>query len=173
MSGTAEGALRAAASRTGHSVTEYLDCLNAGLRWCFRDQAWEPTERFGRDASRSDGLARSCRRSRNAYGRNRYAPKGRPPIGRRYVDARDGDYRQARRRVNYLVSAGLMPPANAAPCVDCGHEWESGQRRHEYDHYKGYSPAHHEDVESVCTTCHHIREEARRKAESNGRYHEN
>jgi hypothetical protein len=38
--------------------------------------------------------------------------------------------------------------------VDCGHVWKKGERRHEYDHYKGYAAQHHYDVEPVCSTCH-------------------
>lgn len=159
--GSAEGALKVAAKRTGSTVSEYLDRLNHGFRWCFRDQAWEPACEFGKDGSRSDGLARSCRRSVNAANRRAYVPKPRPKRGRSYVDARDGDVKQARRRVNYLVGAGLLPRPNDLPCTDCGHEWKPGQRRHEYDHHLGYAAENHEKVEPVCTTCHHAREEAR------------
>lgn len=162
MAGNAEGALKTAAKRTGLSPTEYLDRLNAGLRWCFRDQDWEPAANFGKDGSRSDGLDRSCRRSRNAAARRAYTPKPRPAAGRRFVEPRDGDALQARRRVNYLVEAGLLPAPSTLACVDCEHVWRPGERRHEYDHHKGYTPEHHEDVEPVCSTCHHSREKARR-----------
>jgi hypothetical protein len=65
--------------------------------------------------------------------------------------------------VNYLVEARLIPHPNELPCVDCGHEWAPGQRRHEYDHHLGYAPEHHEHVEAVCTLCHHRREDERRE----------
>lgn len=162
--GSAEGALRTAAARIGLGPNEYLDRLNKGLRHCYRCQDWHQASEFGRDASRSDGLARSCRASTNAARRRLYRPKPRPPAGRRFVDARDGDYRQARRRVNHLVDAGLIPDPNDLPCADCGHQRSPGERRHEYDHHKGYAAEHHEDVEAVCTTCHHLRENARRAA---------
>lgn len=162
--GSAAGALRTASVRVGLSTTEYLDRLNAGLRWCFRDQDWELTSSFGKDRSRSDGLARSCRRSLAAVRRARYQPKSAPARGRRFVPARHGDQQQARRRVNYLVDVGVLPDPNAVPCVDCGHVWAVGERRHEYDHHLGYTAEHHEDVEPVCTTCHHRREDERRAA---------
>lgn len=44
-------------------------------------------------------------------------------------------------------------------CTDCGHRGDD--RRHEYDHYLGYAAEHHEDVESVCSPCHHRREKNR------------
>jgi hypothetical protein len=50
------------------------------------------------------------------------------------------------------------------PCTDCGHEWQPGERRHEYDHHLGYAPEHHEHVQVVCTVCHHERERARAAA---------
>ena len=46
--------------------------------------------------------------------------------------------------------------------MDCGHEYGSGERRHEYDHHLGYAAEHHEDVEAVCSKCHHAREDMRR-----------
>lgn len=67
--------------------------------------------------------------------------------------ARDGDKKQARQRVNVEVRTGRRPHPNALPCVDCGHVWCEGQRRHEYDHYLGYEGTHHLDVEPVCTKC--------------------
>lgn len=162
--GSAEGALRTAAARVGLSTTEYLDRLNAGLRWCFRDQDWEPTSKFGKDRSRSDGLARSCRRSLVAVRRAKYKPKSALAPGRRFVPARDGDKQQARRRIDHLIAVGLFSDPNAVPCTDCGHVWSAGERRHEYDHHLGYAAEHHEDVEAVCTTCHHRREDERRAA---------
>ena len=73
------------------------------------------------------------------------------------MPSRDGDKKQARRRVNYLVDIGLLPDPDDVPCVDCGHLGADGPR-HEYDHYLGYEAVHHEDVEPVCSSCHHERE---------------
>lgn len=154
--GTAEGALKAAATRTGCSVEEYIDRINAGLLWCWRDQDWEPVENFAIDRSRSRGRAGSCRRSTIAAARRAYQHRDRPAPGRRYVDPRDDDKKQARRRVNHLVDVGVLANPNSVPCTDCGHKGDD--RRHEYDHHLGYAAEHHEHVEPVCTTCHHQRE---------------
>lgn len=67
---------------------------------------------------------------------------------------RAGDKKQARQRINVEVRQGRRPHPNAVPCVDCGHVWTKGERRHEYDHHRGYAPEYHYDVESVCTACH-------------------
>lgn len=67
---------------------------------------------------------------------------------------RDGDKKQARQRINVEVRTGYRPHPNKLPCEDCGHIWEEGERRHEYDHHKGYDAEHHSDVEAVCTSCH-------------------
>ncbi len=68
--------------------------------------------------------------------------------------ALDGDRKQARHRVNVEVRTGYRPHPNTLPCVDCGHVWSEGERRHEYDHYKGYAAENHLTVEPVCTLCH-------------------
>lgn len=162
--GSTEGALRAAATRVGLGLNEYRDRLNEGLRYCYRCVDWQQASEFGRDASRSDGLARACRESVKAAARARYTRRRRPQPGRKFVAARDGDFLQARRRVNYLVEIGLLEPSNSLPCTDCAHVWSDGERRHEYDHHLGYDAEHHEDVEPVCTTCHHSREDERRAA---------
>lgn len=84
-------------------------------------------------------------------------PKPYPP--------RDGDKKQARQRVNVEVRTGHRPHPNKLPCSDCGHIWRKGERRHEYDHYKGYAAKHHYDVEPVCTLC-HARRDSVRKAQT-------
>ena len=164
MTQTPEGVLKAAAARTGLGVDEYLDRLNKGLLHCWRCRAWHDAGEFGKDSTRSRGRAASCRRSTNAATRARYQPRPRPEPGRRYVAPRDGDQLQARRRVNYIVDAGLLPDPDDVPCTDCGHEHGTDERRHEYDHHLGYAAEHHEDVEAVCTKCHHAREDLRRAA---------
>jgi hypothetical protein len=75
--------------------------------------------------------------------------------------ARDGDRKQARQKVNYFVTQGRLPRPCDLPCVDCGHVWADGERRHEYDHHLGYGADHQFDVEAVCTSCHHKRSLAR------------
>lgn len=157
--GSAEGALRTAASRVGLGVTEYQDRINAGLRHCWRCQDWHPCADFGKDRTRWDGLATSCRSSLSAARRAAYQRRQRPSPGRRYVAARDDDRLQARRRVNHLVDVGVLPNPNTVPCADCEHIGDGP--RHEYDHHLGYEAQHHEDVEPVCSPCHHRRERER------------
>lgn len=67
---------------------------------------------------------------------------------------------RARYVVNLAVKTGRMPRPNSLPCVDCGHVWVPGERRHEYDHHRGYSQARMLDVVAVCTTCHARRSNA-------------
>ena len=162
---TALRARRTAAARLGISLDGYDRHLHDGEKWCGGCREWHHRGQFPIDRSRGDGLHPHCREARRATYRATYQLSDEPqPRGRRYVEPRDGDYRQARRRVNYLVQLGLLPPANSVPCVDCAHEWVTGERRHEYDHHLGYGADHHEDVEAVCTTCHHTRETRRRAA---------
>lgn len=59
------------------------------------------------------------------------------------------------------VRTGHRPHPNSLPCADCAHEWKTGERRHEYDHHRGYAAEHHYDVEPVCTLCHARRDNAR------------
>ncbi|WP_175974548.1 hypothetical protein [Burkholderia sp. BCC1047] len=84
---------------------------------------------------------------------------GRP--GPAATPARDGDKVQARQRVNVEVRTGRRPHPNDLPCVDCGHIYAIGERRHEYDHHLGYAAEHHLDVQAVCTSCHAKRDSAR------------
>lgn len=85
---------------------------------------------------------------------------------------RDGDKAQARQRINVLVRTGKIPHPNTLPCVDCGHVWSNGQRRHEYDHHRGYAAAHHYDVQVVCTDCHAKRDNPKATATHCIRGHE-
>src|SRR5579872_1157315 len=87
--------------------------------------------------------------------RCRFGPPPSPP--------RDGDKEQARQRINVEVRSGRRPHPNTLPCVDCGHRWTPGERRHEYDHYLGYGTSHHYDVEPVCTVCHAKRDSEKKK----------
>ena len=148
-----------AAARIGLTWAEYIDHINRGELWCYRDQGWHDASEFSFDRSRSTGRAASCRRSTNAAARARYQRKPRPQAGRNFVPPRAGDKKQARRRVNHLVAVGVIPNPNAVPCVDCAHL--GGDRRHEYDHHLGYASEHHEHVEPVCSACHHEREAVR------------
>lgn len=53
----------------------------------------------------------------------------------------------------------VLPDPNDVACVDCGHL--GPERRHEYDHYLGYAPEHHDDVEATCSLCHNERGRSR------------
>lgn len=134
-------------------------------KWCTACKSGHARAAFGKDPTRSDGLATRCLASRRVT--NRKQPGYRKGTFRHgwLAPARDGDQKQARRRINYLVEQHRIPHPNAVPCTDCAHIWEPGERRHEYDHHLGYSPEHQLDVESVCSSCHHTRERAR-----NGRH---
>jgi hypothetical protein len=153
-----------AAARIGVSLTEYDSRRATGQKWCTGCKAWQPTTDFARDKSRTDGLAARCRTFANAQSRSAYQPKARPESDRRFVPVRDGDEKQARRRVNHLVDVGVLPPPNSLPCTDCGHVWGPGEKRHEYDHHLGYAAQHHEHVEPVCTVCHTTRTNNRKGA---------
>ena len=74
---------------------------------------------------------------------------------------RDPNKLLARHLVNAEVRGGHRPHPNTLACVDCGHVWFEGERRHEYDHHNGYEPEHHFDVEPVCTVCHAARDGAK------------
>lgn len=102
-----------------------------------------------------------CKPCKNARARDGYVKKG--PPGRRGWQAktRDGDKRQARRRINYLAEQGLIPRPEDLPCFDCGDDVFAHLYRHEYDHARGYDGENQLYVEPVCHKCHRNREEAR------------
>ena len=168
MAQTKEGALKASAKKAGISVAEYIHRRDElGLKWCTICKDWHPKDEFGVDSSRGDGRTVNCRKGANTRSRASYQPMPRPFKGRKFVPARDGDKKQARSRVNYFISVGLLPPPNSLPCTDCGHVYERGGKRHEYDHHLGYDAIHHESVEVVCSACHHQRERQREHDDAN------
>jgi hypothetical protein len=164
--GTALGAMKVAASHAGLELEAYRARVAGGERWCWSCRAWHQIDAFGRDKSRPDGRDLRCRASRST-GRPRgwHAKPAINPLtgkpGPLPSPGRDGDRLQARARVNHLVETGVMPHPNKLACTDCDHEWKPGERRHEYDHHRGYAARHHLDVQPVCTTCHHRREKDR------------
>lgn len=167
--GSKLGALKVAARRTGVDLETYLFRINSGKRWCCGCKDWHEMSSFGSDKNQSDGLARTCLEYRQRRSRSRYKPaaKGERRYGPLPMAPRDGDRGQARQRVNVEVRTGRRPHPNSLPCTDCGHVWKDGERRHEYDHHRGYAGKHHYDVEAVCTTCHHEREEKRNGKNNN------
>ena len=127
-------------------------------KWCTVCKARHDRNAFGRDPTRGDGLAARCLASRRVKIRKPHP--GRP---RRWLKpTRDGDKKQARRRVNYLVEQGRIPHPNELPCMDCGDEVFTDFPRHEYDHARGYDGSNQLYVEPVCQRCHRNREGARR-----------
>lgn len=133
-------------------------------KWCTACKAVHSISEFGQDRSRRDGLSARCIRSRRVLVRMR--PGYRKGTYRHgwLKPSRPGDKRQARRRINYLVERGELAHPNGVQCVDCGHIHRNmpNDRRHEYDHYLGYSAEHQLDIQVVCSKCHHKREDERR-----------
>lgn len=126
--------------------------LSAGdLELHFCDEivdAWERSS--GRQAQHFD-----------SSGTNIERPARTRPAGKPRTKARDGDKRQARRRVQTLILNGTLPAPADVPCVDC-----QAVPGREYDHHLGYGADHHEDVEALCAGCHHAREAERAKAKA-------
>ena len=146
--GSALGVEKTAATRVGISLEEYRAHVAGGERWCTGCRAWHPTADFHLDRARGSRLKAKCKRWH----------RGRP-----WIPA-DPEHRMAREAVRQAIRDGLIPPPNAVACIDCGHVWQPGQRRHEYDHARGYATEHRLDVVAVCTTCHADREKTRREA---------
>lgn len=153
MPQTPKGARLLAARRQGITLEEYVRREASGLKWCSRCRAWEPLSAFGKDASRCDGMAASCHLSRSKHAKETYTPRPRPAPGRRFVAARANDIKQAERRVNHLVAIGLLPRPETLPCADCGRS-ATPKKPNQYHHHRGYGPAAHESVVSLCRSCH-------------------
>lgn len=131
-------------------------------KWCTGCKTEHPKTAFGKDSSRGDGLDAKCLMFRKRRYSETFIPSDRmKPMGPAPDPSRDGDKKQARHRVNLHVQNGRLPHPNTIPCYDCLHIWNAGERRHEYDHYLGYSAENHLEVQSVCTTCHGSRERNR------------
>jgi hypothetical protein len=162
VAGNSTGATKRAARRAGIALPDYVALVKSGQKFCWRCRVFHQRSEFTIDASRADGLNSSCSTSRGNIARSAYQPKGRVSMrGRFFARTRDGDKRQARARVNHHVDVGLLRDPNKIPCSDCKHVWSPEERRHEYDHYLGYSAAHQLSVQAVCTTCHRTREKQR------------
>lgn len=153
MAQTKEGAEKICAAKIGISAEAYRARVLGGEKWCYRGSHWLPIGEFGSDASRHDGLTSICLPCRHDFNKKRYVPIPRiSKLGCRFSPVKDGDRKQARARVNFLVRTGRMLNPNLVPCFDCGHTGED--RRHEYDHFQGYAAEHQECVQAVCYACH-------------------
>ena len=144
--GSALGVEKAAARRIGATHEQYQARMVGGERWCTGCKEWHPISHFSNDCTRGCGLSAQCLKTKRQRPRGRRVP----------------EHDRARYVVNLAVRYCRLPAANSLPCADCGHLWTEGERRHEYDHYKGYSPEHQLTVQAVCTTCHAGREKGRR-----------
>jgi hypothetical protein len=131
-------------------------------KWCTACKVRHPISAFGRDKSRADGYAACCLASRRV--KVRKVQTGRAGRSGWLKPVRDGDKRQARRRINYQVEKGIIPHPADLPCMDCGDSVFLTPHRHEYDHARGYDGKNQLYVEPVCSRCHHNREDARRVA---------
>jgi hypothetical protein len=151
---------KTAATRLGITEEAYEAKQAQQLKWCTACKAWHPKTKFGNDTSRGDKLAAKCKDSQRTgrrvgwHGQPAINPlTGRP--GPAPHPPRDGDKKQARRRINVAVRSGRLPHPNTLRCADCDHL--GPDRRHEYDHFLGYAAEHHEHVEPVCSSCHVLR----------------
>ncbi len=167
--GSALGVKKLAAARIGVSLADYQTMVDAGDKWCTGCKAWHSRSAFNADKSRSDGLAAACPSARKTSYQRAYQPRERrSKLGAFFAETRDGDRLQARARVNHRVKTGMIPAPSTLPCSDCGHVWTDGDKRHEYDHYLGYSAEHQLSVQAVCVRCHRARDKARREKRANG-----
>ena len=133
--------------------TDDTDATPWRAKRCSRCKMDKAVSEFGKDSTRHDGLGTKCNPCRKEMYRASYVKKGRKSKkGCRFVAARDGDKKQARRRVNHLIQIGLLPNPNALACSKCGHV--GADRRDEYHHHLGYSVENQEKVVAVCTICH-------------------
>lgn len=145
------------------SSTSDIEWTDATWKTCTTCEAQKPRASFGADKSRADGLAYVCRDCKNAAARAKHVRSTRTDFRRGWcAPTRNGDKKQARRRINYLVEQGRIPHPDDVPCMDCCDMVFSVDHRHEYDHARGYDGENQLYVEAVCSKCHHAREEARR-----------
>lgn len=153
MAQTTDGRIKQFCNKNKIDVLFYDKQVSKGLKWCTGCKRWHILSYFGKDKTRFDGLAASCSFYRSRVSKSKYIKKQRiSKLGDRFKKARDGDKKQARSRVNHLVKCGLIPDPNKLPCVECGHKYKSGERRHEYHHFD-YSAENQEIVISLCSIC--------------------
>jgi hypothetical protein len=174
MAQTHIGAMKVASKKSGCTIDEYIYKLSIGKKWCYSCRQWLPKELFSTDISRGDGRCSLCKICISNKSRSRYIHKEATHHGPLPNKPRNGDKKQARHRINIEVRNGKRPHPNTIPCADCDHVWQEGERRHEYDHYLGYSPENHSNVQVVCSICHRRRSKERgefkQRRNEKGRY---
>jgi 5-methylcytosine-specific restriction endonuclease McrA len=77
-------------------LASYLARIENGEKWCTGCRDWRPVDQFGRDASRSDGLASACQRCRRVA--ERVSTKGRPSAFRGRTHSDDAKSRMSAAR---------------------------------------------------------------------------
>ena len=167
MAQTKEGAKKYAAKVLGISLGQYEAHIENKEKWCTTCRSWKAWGDFAKGLG-SYGLSAQCRQCQSDYGKKHYIPiprEKRKKMGPRPAFEREGDAKQARRRINVLVRTGRLPKPNNVPCQRCGHIHLKGEKRHEYHHVFGYSAGNHLLAVPLCTTCHHKVE----KEKQNGR----
>ncbi len=153
MAQTKNGAEKVAAFKCAVTLEEYRRRVLSGEKHCHVCRQWKSIELFGFDSTRYDGRSAVCVSCRSAKAKAKRIPKPRiSKKGQRFVPVRDGDKIQARARANHLIKIGVLAKPDALPCVDCNHT--GSDRRHEYDHFAGYSAENQERVQVVCSACH-------------------
>lgn len=153
MAQTKSGAEIIAAKKCGVTVEQYRMRIAGGEKHCRRCRKWKTHDCYGKDSTRYDGLAAICIVCRSEDAKGRRVPKPRvSKLGQRFTPIRPQDKKQARYRVNHLVKIGRLANPNLLPCFDCGHT--GSDKRHEYDHFEGYSAEKQECVQVACSTCH-------------------
>lgn len=143
--GSAIGAMKVAAVRAGLPLEEYQSRLNEGFKYCWACKEWHVHSDFQADLSRGDGLAAICKIAKSLLPRK---------------NEQNSEVIRANRLIQMRVHRGTLPNPNTLLCLDCGHIGDD--RRHEYDHYRGYAGDAKSDVQPVCTLCHARRHKERR-----------
>lgn len=148
--GSLAGVMKVAAGRVGLTLDQYQSNVRGGLKWCTGCKIWHARSKFRDDETRGDGLAANCDDYRRNWRRGR---------GRGFSTV-DRIKERARQLIGMRVRRGTLSNPNNLPCMDCGHS--GSDRRHEYDHYLGYTGEAKEKVQPVCAKCHRKRERCRR-----------
>lgn len=130
------------------------------MKLCPRCALNKPTNAFGKNKNRADGLNGWCKaclaqwylrhRSEQITKAQQWASNNRTKrkvVLKRY-HSNHRDQGQARNAVSEAVEKGILPPAKTQVCTVCG---DSAM---EYHHHKGYEPKHCLDVVPLCTACH-------------------
>lgn len=134
--GSRLGTLKISAARIGIHFYDYINKINAGLKYCWKCETWKLNELFGIDKTRHDGLNAQCQNCR------------RPKTGLPKEPTKQSLDKQARWAINHAIAAGRLVKATELPCFDCG------KPAREYDHHNGYEKENWFTIQAVCSSCH-------------------